>query len=156
MGMTVDRWFNRGRTDAHFRFYIIVCPIIAILVGTAFLADKSVMFLLWYSLAIGLLPMAGIASGALQIATPNSLRGQISAVYVFFINLIGLGLGPALPGFLTDFVFHDVAKLGLALFTTIVLAAPLAVLALGWACQPMRDAVSSSTPRQGHESAATR
>jgi hypothetical protein len=39
--------------------------------------------------------------------TPSQMRGQISAVYLFTINLIGLGAGPTAVALVTDHVFHS-------------------------------------------------
>ncbi len=49
----------------------------------------------------------GIAVSALQQFTPNEMRGQISAVYLFFVNIIGIGLGPTLIALITDYGFGD-------------------------------------------------
>jgi len=42
---------------------------------------------------------------ALQQITPNELRGQISAIYLLIVNLLGIGFGPTLVALVTDFVF---------------------------------------------------
>jgi MFS family permease len=49
----------------------------------------------------------GVAAAAIQEMMPNVMRGQASAVYLFVINLIGLGLGPTAVAVLTDYVFHN-------------------------------------------------
>lgn len=49
----------------------------------------------------------GVAPAALHEVTPNQYRGQIIAMYLFVINLIGLGLGPLLVGAMTDHVFRN-------------------------------------------------
>lgn len=49
----------------------------------------------------------GVAPAALHEVTPNQYRGQIIALYLFVINLIGLGMGPILVGAMTDHVFRD-------------------------------------------------
>ncbi|KKK66701.1 hypothetical protein LCGC14_2961450, partial [marine sediment metagenome] len=36
----------------------------------------------------------GVAPAAIQEMMPNTMRGQASAIYLFVVNLIGLGLGP--------------------------------------------------------------
>ena len=51
----------------------------------------------------------GVAPAAIQEMTPNVMRGQASAVYLFVVNLIGLGLGPTSVALITDYVFHDPA-----------------------------------------------
>jgi MFS family permease len=49
----------------------------------------------------------GVAPAAIQQMMPNTMRGQASAVYLFVVNLIGLGLGPTAIAAVTDYVFHD-------------------------------------------------
>lgn len=49
----------------------------------------------------------GVAAAALQQGVPNRMRGMVSALYLFTINLIGLGLGPTAVALVTDFVFGD-------------------------------------------------
>ena len=60
------------------------------------------------------MPVA-LAPPILQAVTPNQLRGQVTSIYLLLINLIGLGLGPFLVAFFTDFVFHDEKLVGLSL-----------------------------------------
>ncbi|MEW6126994.1 MAG: MFS transporter [Acidobacteriota bacterium] len=49
----------------------------------------------------------GVAPAAIQQMMPNPMRGQASAIYLFVVNLIGLGLGPLVVAMTTDFVFKD-------------------------------------------------
>ena len=53
----------------------------------------------------------GVAVSALQQITPNEMRGQVSAVYLFFVNIIGIGLGPTVVALITDYVYADDAAL---------------------------------------------
>lgn len=47
----------------------------------------------------------GVAVSAIQQISPNEMRGQISALYLFVVNLIGIGLGPTAVALITDQVF---------------------------------------------------
>jgi hypothetical protein len=47
---------------------------------------------------------------------PNSMRAQATAIYLFVINLIGMGLGPTLVAALTEDVFRDTKAVGYSLF----------------------------------------
>jgi len=38
---------------------------------------------------------------------PNPMRAQATAVYLFVINLIGMGIGPTIVALLTDKVFRN-------------------------------------------------
>jgi MFS family permease len=52
------------------------------------------------------MPM-GIAAAAIQEMMPNTMRGQASAIYLFVVNLIGLGIGPSAVAWVTDYWFGD-------------------------------------------------
>ncbi|MBI3867452.1 MAG: MFS transporter [Verrucomicrobia bacterium] len=62
----------------------------------------------------------GLAPAAIQQLMPNPMRGQASALYLFVINLMGLGFGPTVVAFLTEDVFHDRNALHLSLTVLIV------------------------------------
>jgi MFS family permease len=47
----------------------------------------------------------GIAPAAIQQMMPRSMRGQASAIYLFVLNLIGLGAGPTAVALVTEYVF---------------------------------------------------
>lgn len=49
----------------------------------------------------------GVAPAAIQQIMPNAMRAQASSIYLFVVNLIGLGAGPMAIAFFTDKVFHD-------------------------------------------------
>ncbi len=49
----------------------------------------------------------GVAPAAIQQIMPNAMRAQASAIYLFVINLIGLGIGPTAVAMTTDYVFQD-------------------------------------------------
>jgi MFS family permease len=44
----------------------------------------------------------GLAAGLIQMYVPDPVRGQASALYLFVISMVGLGVGPALAGQLAD------------------------------------------------------
>ena len=66
----------------------------------------------------------GAAPAAIQEIMPNALRSQASALYLFVVNLIGLGLGPTAVALCTDYVFHD----DLAVRYSLMLVLPSAAL----------------------------
>ena len=80
------------------------------------------------------------AASALSIVCPNRLRGQISAVYLFFVNLAGIGVGSFLTGFFNDYVFRDPARVGDSIAWIIAIAAPLAMMLLLLCMRPYREA----------------
>ncbi len=72
----------------------------------------------------------GIAPAALQEFMPNQMRGQVSALYLFVINLIGLGLGPMVLALVTDKIFKSDQQIHYSLLLTTGTATVLAIIAL--------------------------
>jgi MFS family permease len=73
--------------------------------------DTLVLILMAPALFFGSFPF-GLAVSALQQITPNQMRGQVSAIYLFFCNLLGIGCGPLVVALVTDYIFRDDAALG--------------------------------------------
>lgn len=72
----------------------------------------------------------GVAPATLHEVTPNQFRGQIIALYLFFINIIGLGTGPTIVGLITDYGFKDENAVGYSLLVTAVIFLPLSAYIL--------------------------
>jgi len=80
-------------------------------------------------------------SAALQVITPNEMRGRVSALYLFILNVLGTGLGPTVIATLTEVVFHDEAKLRYSLALSAALVAWVPVLCYWYAMRHYREAV---------------
>ena len=132
-GRVADWMVERGYRDATMRVGLIVSiawlpfgllyPIVpngywaaALLVPAAFLASAPF----------------GVSAAAIQQMMPNSMRGQASAIYLFVVNLIGLGLGPSAVAAATDFVFEDDESVRYSL-VSVATFAHVAAAALLWA-----------------------
>jgi MFS family permease len=134
-GYLSERWQRRGFVDAPLRV-AIPCAIGILL----FLVPAMLMPTAAWSLAlIGpgvfflVLPM-GTVGAALTVIFPNQVRAQVSALYLFILNLGGQSLGPLLPGVFTDYLFRDQKMVGasyaltMAISGSIMLAIYLATL----------------------------
>lgn len=130
-GALADRAFRNGRTDAYFMTAVYTTLIGAPLVVAAFLVRDA--WLCAALLGVGYLflcSFGGICSAALQLMSPNELRGRTSALYLFTLNLLGLGLGPLIVGFLTEHVFADRQLVGWSVATTVTVAALISLFCL--------------------------
>lgn len=54
----------------------------------------------------------GPAVTAIQLTTPPELRARLSAVYLFVVNLTGIGLGGTAIAFVSDHVLRDETRIG--------------------------------------------
>lgn len=131
MGWLVERLYNRGMVDAHAKVpAIALClSIPAMIAGilshspTAFLLASIVFWGATYT-------YAGYAPAALQLGTPASFRASIGAVYVTFLSVMGLFIGPTMVSWFTEVVLQDKAKIGLSLVFVMVVWTPIALTAL--------------------------
>ncbi len=118
-GYYTDRLRQRGKADS-----ALIAGIVSALAGII----PGVLFPLVAApgLALALLAAvfftgafaSGAAPAALGLVTPNEMRGQVSALYLLAINVLGIALGPTVPALLTDFAFADEMRLGWSLSVT--------------------------------------
>jgi len=87
-------------------------------------------------------PLA-LAASALQIATPNRMRGVLAGAYVVATNLIGMAIGPSLVALTTDYLFGDPAAIGQSLALVGTLAALVGVTLLVRGLKPYADLVAT-------------
>jgi MFS family permease len=78
----------------------------------------------------------GIAAAAIQQMMPNPMRGQASAVYLFIINMIGLGLGPTAVAVCTQYIFRRDDAVNYSLLVVHLVALSLAAILLGGGLKP--------------------
>jgi MFS family permease len=83
----------------------------------------------------------GVSAAAIQQMMPNPMRGQASAIYLFIINLIGLGLGPTAVALTTDYVFGYDNAVRYSLFIVSLLAHVIAAILLWAGLKPYRASV---------------
>ena len=76
--------------------------------------------------------------------TPSQMRGQVSAVYLFTMNLIGLGAGPTAVALVTDHVFHNDNLVGSSLLVVGIAAKILSLRT----CMVNTREVGTQTPRK--------
>jgi MFS family permease len=75
-------------------------------------------------------------NAAIQIVTPNEMRGQISALYLFSISVVGGGFGPTAIALITDKVFRDESMLRYALSSFTLMVGPIVLLLIFSAMKP--------------------
>lgn len=96
----------------------------------AFTAESLDWFVAGIGLALSmLLGVTLLPSLVVQQVTPGRQQAQVMALYLVVASLFGLGVGPALTGFLSDHVFRAGGP-GQAIMAISLGALPLAVLLL--------------------------
>jgi MFS family permease len=130
-GWLADRLRARGVADAEMRAGLVGALCLWPFAATATLMPGAGGFLLLLAplLFFASFPFAA-AAAALQLVTPNRMRGQVSAVYLFVVNLTGIGLGGTITALLTDGLFGREDAVGYSMALVGAVVAPLAALAL--------------------------
>jgi MFS family permease len=135
-GRASDALVRRGYTDAQLRVGLIGALGVALLGGLFPLMPSGglALALLGPVLFLVSFPL-GAAVASIQEIVPNEMRAQISAMYLFVANLIGLTLGPTSVALFTDFLFgrDDALRFSLALVSAIAAVLSLIVLRSGLA-----------------------
>jgi MFS family permease len=96
--------------------------------------------------AINLIVLGGTGACTntiLQIISPNRMRGQITAIFFLFYNLVGQGLSPWFIGLFTDLVLKDESHLRYALLAANVLFMPASLFVLWLGMKPYAREVAA-------------
>ena len=113
--------FSKGHKDATLKTGIIAGILVAPLTCVVPLLNSiNIIYILLAPLMFFTTFSFGAAAAALQLITPNRMRGVISALYLFCLNLIGLGFGPTAVALVTDYYFKLESAVGksISLVTT--------------------------------------
>ncbi|ACG78972.1 permease of the major facilitator superfamily [Phenylobacterium zucineum HLK1] len=151
-GAIVDWLYTRGGKDAYVRFYTwLLMGTAPIAVVTFFIPDPLLFMACYGVIQVVALPTIVFLSAAVQLIVPGHLRGQMTAVFLFCLTVVGGSTGPVLVASLTDFVFRDDAMVGYSMAIVLCSAIPLALALLRYSLRPLREAVLKVEARQEAE-----
>lgn len=144
IGAVVERLYRKGIRDAHLRFQAWACIVVATCGVAAYLAPTAPLFFvaLFAAKSFGLVPLIALAPASLQLIAPSHLRGQLTALYMLFVGVLGTGLGPVLVGALTDFGFGQDQRVGWSLAVLFATIAPVSGFLLWSGMGEMRAMVA--------------
>lgn len=130
-GWCSSRMMAKGRTDACLRLTAFGALAVGVAATLMPLAPNPVLMaalLLPIKFCAGFTPV--LIPSAIQMVAPNRLRGQLGAVFLFTVGIIGVSCGPILPAFFSDYLFKGPMALAHSLSLASVIVAPLAFAGL--------------------------
>jgi MFS family permease len=141
-GYVVDALFRRGHHDAQLRWYA-GCLLLATPLGiAATTSGEPWLFLVGIGAFLVLLsPLPACYAAALNLVTPNELRGAGIAFFSATAGLIGLGGGPVVVATIANRLFGGPVDIGLGLAVMFAACCPIGAVLLAAGCRPMREAV---------------
>lgn len=141
-GRLADWMAKRGRTDANMRVGLYAAMAALPCVASFPLMDNALWAAALMAPTVFCLSMPfGVAPAAIQEIMPSAMRGQASAIYLFVITLIGLGIGPTAVALVTDYLFADDQALRYSLLIVSTLAVSSSLFLLAKGLQPYRESV---------------
>ena len=153
LGLLIGSWFTawmaRKYDDANVRVVAIMYTLTPIFAVLGPLMPNAWLAILCAALT-GLFGLAGASpqNAAIQSVTPNQMRGQVTALYLFIFTVVGQGLGPVFIGLFTDFVIRDESNLRLAMAGTAAFMTPLAALIIWLGVKPYGRAIAEIKARE--------
>jgi MFS family permease len=142
LGLLAGSWLaehyaRRGHDDANLRvLQIATIAVIPLSMAFPLVSTPEWALVLWAANFFCAMLGVGPANAAVQMITPNQMRGQIRAAYQFVFNVVGFGAGPFLVALFTDQVFHADAALRYSLAAVAAIIGPVAALLTWYGMKP--------------------
>jgi MFS family permease len=139
----INDWFRkRGHADTNMRVLAI---------GFSVAAPFMILWPLMPSAGLAL-ALSGIGSAlmlfaapslnsAMQIVTPNGMRGQITALYLFTMFAVGGGFGPTFFALVTEYVWGDAMLLRYTFASSAAILFPASALIYWAGVKPYRERI---------------
>jgi MFS family permease len=141
-GFAVDAMIKRGKMDAQLRWFA-TCMLLATPIGVfAMTRDDVWLFLIGAGIFATLLAtLPACSAAALNMVTPNELRGTGVALFAATAGLIGSASGPILIAAVAEHGFGGPQFIGLGMACIIAIFCPIGAWLLLRGCAPMRAAM---------------
>lgn len=154
-GSVTSRLLKAGRRDAALKvaFWSVIAAMPPLLAAPFMTSPFLVLPLLFVGLICVTMP-AALGPVFLQGVCANEVRGQVIAVYLLIVALIGNVVGPLTVASITDYVVRDPAKIYISLFIVVLVFLPLSAFTLaraGRSYARLTAAPDASSPQNGAE-----
>ena len=125
-GWYADKLKNKGVQNGRIRVGLIAATAILLSCFIPLISNPNIVLALLFIPAFFVASPMGASTTAIQEMMPNQVRALASAIFLFVINMIGLGLGPYIVAFFTDSVFKDEKAIRFSLVALFIIGGGLA------------------------------
>jgi hypothetical protein len=139
----LNDWFRkRGHADTNMRVMAIGLTVATPFAIAAPLMPSPYLALAMFATGPAIMLIAAPSlNTALQIITPNAMRGQMTAIYLFLVLALSQGLGPTWMAFLTQYVFGEESLLRYAIATSAAILFPATAISYWFGLKPYRERI---------------
>src|SRR5215475_13015295 len=143
--LLAERFARAGRDDANLRV-VLIGKLLALPFGILFpFMSNPYMAVTISTVSLFFLSLTPAPlNAALQVITPNQMRGQITALFLFIFNVIGFALGPLLVALFTDYVFKAESQIGRSIALTALALGPLGTFVIWLGLKPYGRSVAEA------------
>jgi MFS family permease len=143
--MLAERFARAGRDDANLRV-VLIGKLLAMPFGILFpFMSNPYMAVTISTISLFFLSLTPAPlNAALQVITPNQMRGQITALFLFVFNVIGFALGPLMVALFTDYVFKAESQIGYSIVLTALTLGPLGTYIIWLGMKPYGRSVAAA------------
>lgn len=126
-GWYADKLKNKGISNGRIRVGLIAAIATLCSFFIPLISTPQIALALFFVPAFFLASPMGACTTAIQELMPNQARALSSAIFLFLLNMIGLGLGPSLVAIFNDYVFHDEKAIRFSLSALYIIGGTLSV-----------------------------
>ena len=127
-GWYADRLVRQGVTNGRVRIGVIASASILSMCFIPMINNAEAVLVLLLIPSFFVASPMGASTTAVQELMPNQVRALASAIFLFVINMIGMGLGPSFVAVFTDYVFHNELSIRFSLSALFVTGGASALL----------------------------
>ncbi|HEX9852153.1 MAG TPA: MFS transporter [Woeseiaceae bacterium] len=138
-----EHYWKKGRYDANIRV-VVYSTVISVPLGMVSPLMPSPWLAAGFGFAASIFASmaAPPENAALQCVTPNHLRGQMTFLFLFIMNVIGMGLGPLVIASFSQYIFTE-EGIRYSLFLGSLLLGPPAALIFWLGMRPYGRAMEA-------------
>ncbi|GAB2575868.1 spinster family MFS transporter [Spirosoma areae] len=145
-GWYADKLVKRGISDGRLRVGLLGGIGCLLAAGLPLLPRAEWALLMVFIPSFALAAPFGAATAAIQEIMPNQVRALASSIFLFILNLIGIGLGPTSVALFTDYIFHNEQDIRYSLVLLYLIGGVMMLSLTYLALKPYRKAILSSQP----------
>ena len=127
-GWYADKLKTKGVTNGRVFIGVIATAVLLACCFIPLISNPNIVLALLFIPAFFIAAPMGASTTAIQELMPNQVRALASAIFLFLLNMIGLGLGPYVVAFFTDTIFKDEKAIRYSLAALYVIGGGLGLL----------------------------